>query len=134
MESRINKALLLLTIALLSPLGLGTLDRAPAASLTEPAAEAQLAATSVSAPPSSITKVISTSAKTQNAKLKTQNLFPGWAITTHTLYERATFSRNTLSSPAAVSRYILVLHPGSSAGGLWRLSPIADFRLPIADC
>lgn len=121
MERRINKALLLFTIALLSPLGLGMLDAASAPALTESASEAQLTPVSEAVvPPALLARQISKPV-IRNAQFTIQHFLSAVA-TTHTLYVRATAARSTRSTPTAALPLRLALYPGSSAGGLWRLS------------
>jgi hypothetical protein len=135
MEKRINKVLLLVTIALLGPIGMGAAAAAasPTAPQTEGWAEASSAAEASNAaqvaPSASLTITIP---KTQNSKLKTQNFLTHhwtYAVAT-TLYvlSACAFSAVTPLTPLVYTG--LRHHLGSSAGGL----PLLYCRFKIADC
>ena len=134
MEKRINKVLLLVTIALLGPIGLGA---AAAASPTAPQTEGWAATNNVAEANNTTQSVPTalltiTTAKTQNSKLKTQNfLSQHWtyAVAT-TLYVRSAYAFSSLTHLTPSVHSGLRQHLGSSAGGLPRL----DCRFVIADC
>ncbi len=123
MEKRINKILLLVTIALLGPLGLGTVAAAPAP-LTEANSEAQIAPAPATAPaPASVTL------RPSNPPLlsKSSNVYPllirNWTFSVaSTLYERNYAYGNSVALNPSFSPLRQFIYPGSSAGGLWRLS------------
>ncbi len=122
MEKRINKVLLLVTIALLGPIGMGSAAPAsPISPQNKGWAEASSAAdASNAAQAEPVTSLTITSVKTQNSKLKTQNFLTRhwtYAVAT-TLYERSAASTNL--DPPLIRHTLtpLLHHLGSSAGGL----------------
>jgi hypothetical protein len=120
MEKRINKVLLLVTIALLGPIGLGTVAAAPQTTpQNEGWAEASSEAQPIHASTATSLTPISTP-KTQNSKLKTQNpLTRHWTyLSSNTLYERAAFGLLTSIPAASQLPNRLLARLGSSAGGL----------------